>query len=161
LGEGTALALSSNNFYQMARMNIEKLLPEAYKAMYALSLVTAKSNLTHIQKQLIKVRASQINGCAFCIDMHTKEALNVGETQQRIFLLNAWKETSLFTEEEKAILAITEEVTLISQHGLTEATYNHALQYFSEETIAQIIMSVVVINSWNRISVSSHTEIPQ
>jgi alkylhydroperoxidase family enzyme len=93
--------------------------------------------------------------------MHTKEALNVGETQQRIFLLNAWKETSLFTEEEKAILAITEEVTLISQHGLTEATYNHALQYFSEETIAQIIMSVVVINSWNRISVSSHTEIPQ
>ena len=136
-------------------------MPEAYKAVYALSLITAKSNLTHIQKQLIKVRASQINGCAFCIDMHTKEALKIGETQQRIFLLNAWRETALFTDEEKALLAVTEEVTLISRQGLTETTYQHALQYFSEETIAQIIMSTVVINAWNRIAVSSHTQIPQ
>lgn len=144
----------------MERMNIGKLLPEVYKQMYTLSITSAKSNLTHIQRELIKIRASQINGCAFCIDMHTKDALKYGETQQRIFLLNAWRETSLFTEEEKAILAITEEVTLISQHGLTEATYNNAMKYFNEETIAQIIMSVVVINAWNRISVSSHTEIP-
>lgn len=144
----------------MERMNIGKLLPEVYKQMYTLSVISAKSNLTHIQRELIKIRASQINGCAFCIDMHTKDALKYGETQQRIFLLNAWRETSLFTEEEKAILAITEEVTLISQHGLTEATYNNAMKYFNEETIAQIIMSVVVINAWNRISVSSHTEIP-
>ncbi|WP_276134530.1 carboxymuconolactone decarboxylase family protein [Polluticoccus soli] len=145
----------------MERMNIGKLLPEVYKSMYALSIISAKSNLTNIQRELIKIRASQINGCAFCIDMHTKDALKYGETQQRIFLLNAWRETSLFTDEEKAILAITEEVTLISQHGLTEATYNNAMKYFSEETIAQIIMSVVVINAWNRISVSSHTEIPE
>ncbi len=144
-----------------ARINIEQLMPEAYKSVYALSLITAKSNLTHIQKQLIKVRASQINGCAFCIDMHTKEALKIGETQQRIFLLNAWRETALFTDEEKALMAVTEEVTLISRQGLTEATYQHALQYFSEEIIAQIIMSTVVINAWNRIAVSSHTQIPQ
>lgn len=142
-------------------MNISKLLPEVYKQMYTLSLASAKSNLSHIQRELIKIRASQINGCAFCIDMHTKDALKYGETQQRIFLLNAWRETSLFTEEEKAILAITEEVTLISQHGLTETTYNNALKYFNEETIAQIIMSVVVINAWNRISVASHTQIPE
>ena len=144
-----------------ARLNIEQLMPEAYKALYSLSLISAKIKLSLIQKQLIKVRASQINGCAFCIDMHTKEALHAGETQQRIFLLNAWRETNLFTNEEKAILMITEEVTLISQHGLTEATYQNALQYFDNETIAHIIMSVVVINSWNRIAVSSHTQIPQ
>lgn len=144
-----------------ARLNLEQLMPEAYKALYSLSIISAKTKLSLIQKQLIKVRASQINGCAFCIDMHTKEALHAGETQQRIFLLNAWRETSLFTEEEKAILAITEEVTLISQHGLTEATYQNALKYFDNETIAHIIMSVVVINSWNRIAVSSHTQIPQ
>ena len=144
-----------------ARLNLEQLMPEAYKALYSLSIISAKTKLSLIQKQLIKVRASQINGCAFCIDMHTKEALHAGETQQRIFLLNAWRETSLFTDEEKAILAITEEVTLISQHGLTEATYQNALKYFDNETISHIIMSVVVINSWNRIAVSSHTQIPQ
>jgi len=143
------------------RIDMDQLLPDAMKAMYVLSGSTVKSKLTHIQKHLIKVRASQINGCAFCIDMHTKEALKIGETQQRLFLLNAWRETSLFTEEEKALLAVTEEVTLISQVGLTEATYNSALKYFGEETLAQIIMSVVVINAWNRIAISSYKEIPQ
>jgi AhpD family alkylhydroperoxidase len=143
-----------------ARINIEQLLPDTWKTMYALAGSTLKFDLTGIQKQLIKIRASQINGCAFCIDMHTKEALKIGETQQRIFLLNAWRETTLFTAEEKAILAITEEVTLISQNGLSQATYEDSLQYFSKETIAQIIMSVVVINAWNRISVSSLTQIP-
>ncbi|RYZ51929.1 MAG: carboxymuconolactone decarboxylase family protein [Sphingobacteriales bacterium] len=143
------------------RMNIEALLPEAWKGMYTLSSSTLHSNLTPLQKELIKIRASQINGCAFCIDMHTRDAIKLGETAQRLFLLNAWRETSIFSEEEKAILAITEEVTLISQHGLTSGTYENALQYFSEETIAQIIMSTVVINAWNRISVSSLTQVPE
>ncbi len=143
------------------RINIDALLPDAMKSMYTLSVTAGKSNLTHIQKELIKIRASQINGCAFCIDMHTKDALKYGETQQRIFLLNAWRETDLFAEDEKALLAVTEEVTLVSQHGLTHATYNNALKYFSEETLAQIIMSIVVINAWNRIAVSSHKEIPR
>jgi AhpD family alkylhydroperoxidase len=142
------------------RLHIDQQLPESWKAMYTLSGTILKSNLTPIQKELIKIRASQINGCAFCIDMHTKDALKHGETTQRIFLLNAWKETNLFSEEEKALLAITEEVTLISQHGLTETTYQNALKYFNEETIAQIIMAVVVINAWNRISVSSLTQVP-
>lgn len=143
------------------RIKIDQLLPDVMKGMYTLAGAVGKSNLTHIQQELIKIRASQINGCAFCIDMHTKDALKYGETQQRIFLLNAWRETDLFSEDEKAILAITEEVTLISRHGLTHETYHNALKYFSEETIAQIIMSIVVINSWNRIAVSSHTEIPR
>jgi len=137
------------------RVNIEKTLPAAYKAMYGLSVSIAHSSLTPLQKELVKIRASQINGCAFCINMHTIDALKLGETQQRIFLLNAWRETSLFTEEEKAILAITEEVTLISKHGLTEQTYAQASTFFSPEQIADIIMAVVVINAWNRIAVST------
>src|SRR5687768_4026307 len=113
------------------RKNMEIAFPGAYKAMYAFSIATNQSSLTPIQKELIKIRASQINSCAFCIDMHTRDALKYGETQQRIFLLNAWRETDLFTNEEKAMLAITEEVTLISQKGLSEETYRHAGEFFS------------------------------
>lgn len=142
------------------RMNIEELMPDSYKALFNLSGTLTKSKLTLIQKQLIKIRASQINGCAFCIDMHTKEALKARETQQRIFLLNAWRETDLFTPEEKAILTITEEVTLIHQHGISDATYQQAQQFFDTETIAQIVMAVIVINAWNRLSVSSLTQVP-
>jgi AhpD family alkylhydroperoxidase len=139
------------------RVNIEKAQPEAYKAIYGLSVILSKSSsLSSIQKHLIKVRTSQVNSCAFCINMHTKEALRIGETQQRLFLLSAWKETDLFTAEEKAILALTEEVTLIHQNGVSENTYKQAEKFFSAETISEIIMSVVLMNAWNRIAVSTH-----
>lgn len=131
------------------------MLPEVNKAMISLALSINKSELTPIQKELVKIRASQINGCAFCLDMHTRDALKLGETAQRIFLLNAWEEAGLFTAEEKAILALTEEVTLISERGVTDKTYQQLQQFFSEEVIAQIIMSVVMINAWNRIAVST------
>src|SRR5690348_9212927 len=144
---------------EQQRVNIESTLPEAYKAMRSLSASLSKTGLTPVQKELIKIRASQINACAFCLDMHTKEALNVGETQQRIFLLNAWRETNLFTDEEKAILALTEEVTLISDQGVTEKTYKEAEKFFSAEVIAQIIMSIVLINGWNRTAVGTHLPI--
>ena len=137
------------------RVNIAAIFPEAYKGMYALVTALNKTALTPIQKELIKIRASQINHCAFCLNMHTKDALKYGETQQRIFLLDAWRETDLFTPEEKAMLALTEEVTLISQHGVSDAVYKEAQQYFSDEQIAHIIMAVVIINAWNRISVST------
>ena len=90
------------------RVNINEVEPQAYKAMYALEGYLATSKLSKTHKELVKIRASQVNGCAFCIDMHTKDALKNGETSQRIFLLNAWRETDLFTPEEKVILAITE-----------------------------------------------------
>jgi AhpD family alkylhydroperoxidase len=140
------------------RINIEKTLPEAYKVMLTLTAVLNKSTLTPIQKHLIKVRASQINKCAFCLNMHTKEALHIGETQQRLFLLNGWKDTAVFTEEEKALLALTEETTLIHYNGVSEETYDKAKQFFSNEAIADIIMSSVLINAWNRIGVS--TQLP-
>ena len=137
------------------RVNIQETEPAAYKAMYALEGYLAGSKLSKAHKDLLKIRASQINGCAFCIDMHTKEALKHGETNQRIFLLNAWRETELFSEEEKVLLAITEEVTLIHQHGLSEKTYRKAEQVFDRDYIAQIIMAVVTINAWNRIAIST------
>jgi AhpD family alkylhydroperoxidase len=140
------------------RVNLQQAQPEAYKAMLAFSAVLNKSTLSPIQKELIKIRASQINACAFCLDMHTKDALKYGETTQRIFLLNAWKETTLFTVEEKAILAITEEVTLIHQAGITDTTYREARQVLSDQTISDVIMAAVVINAWNRIAISSHAQ---
>lgn len=137
------------------RLNINETEPQAYKAMYGLEgyLKTTQLNKTHLE--LVKIRASQINGCAFCIDMHTKDALKNGETTQRIFLLNAWRETELFTEEEKAVLAITEEVTLIHNHGLSDETYKKAEQLFNRNYIAQLIVAVATINAWNRIAIST------
>ncbi|MGX1640824.1 carboxymuconolactone decarboxylase family protein [Sphingobacterium sp. NPDC055431] len=137
------------------RIDIQQLEPDAFKAMFALENYLHNSGLSRTQFYLIKIRASQINGCAFCINMHTTDALKQGETAQRIFLLNAWKETGLFTEEEKIILAITEEVTLISQNGLSDETYRKAEQLFDGNQIAQIIMAVVTINAWNRIVIST------
>ncbi len=134
---------------------------QAAKAMYGLEGYLASTQLPKAHKELIKIRASQINGCAFCLDMHTKDALRNGESSQRIFLLNAWRETNLFSPEEKVLLAITEEVTLIHQHGLSEETYSRARAIFDEGYIAQVIMAVVIINAWNRIAVSTRLEIPQ
>ncbi|MCS3529809.1 carboxymuconolactone decarboxylase family protein [Chryseobacterium sp. JUb7] len=132
----------------------------AYKAMLGLEGYLQTISLNHIQKELIKIRASQINGCAFCLDMHTKDALKYGETPQRIFLLNAWREAKeLFTKEEQVLLEMTEEITLISQKGLTEETYYKAKQLFDEATIAQIIMAIITINAWNRIGISTHLPI--
>ncbi|GGH56956.1 AhpD family alkylhydroperoxidase [Filimonas zeae] len=143
------------------RVNILEAQPQATKAMYGLESYLATTQVSKSHKELIKIRVSQINGCAYCIDMHTKDALKNGETPQRIFLLNAWRETKLFTAEEKALLAVAEEVTLIHQHGLTDATYANAKQYFNEDYIAQVIMAAVTINAWNRIAISSQFPVAQ
>lgn len=145
-------------------MNMENRLDlqaEAYKAMYALETYLQHTQLSKSHKELIKIRASQINGCAYCINMHTKDALLQGETTQRIFLLNAWKETHLFTAEEKAILAMTEEITLIHQKGLSDQTYELAQKYFDQEYISQLIMAIVTINAWNRIAISTNKAIEE
>lgn len=140
------------------RVNIQETEPQAYKAMYALEGYLATSQLSKTHKELIKIRASQINGCAFCIDMHTKDALKHRETTQRIFLLSAWRETDLFTEEEKAVLAITEEVTLIHNEGLSDKTYQQAEAVLDKNYIAQTIVAVATINAWNRIAISTQMQ---
>jgi AhpD family alkylhydroperoxidase len=140
------------------RVNIEETEPGAFKAMYALVGYLGTTGISKTQHELIKIRASQINGCAYCLDMHTKDALKNGETTQRIVLLNAWRETSLFTAEEKVLLSMTEEITLIHAKGLSDETYKKAEQFFDKKTIAQIIMAIVTINAWNRIAISTQLE---
>ncbi len=142
----------------MKRIDIKELEPDSYKAMLGLEKYIRNSQIDPKLCELIKIRASQINGCAYCIDMHTQEALKIGETQRRIFALSAWKESPLFTEEERAVLQLTEEVTLISKDGVSDETYNNALKYFNENLLAQIIMQIIIINSWNRIAVATQTD---
>jgi AhpD family alkylhydroperoxidase len=138
------------------RVNINTAQPQAYKAMYALETYLATTGISKTDRELIKIRASQLNKCAFCIDMHTREAMELGETAQRIFLLDAWRETNLFTNAEKVVLEMTEEITLVHQQGLSDATYSKAEALFSSEQISQIIMAIVTINAWNRIAVSTN-----
>lgn len=140
------------------RLNVQEIQPEGYKAMLGLEKYLASTELPENYKELIRIRASQINGCAYCIDMHTTDALKGGETPRRIFLLNAWRETDLFNEEEKIILAMTEEVTLISQHGLSKDTYDKAEKTFGATYTAQLLLMIVTINAWNRIAIS--TQLP-
>jgi AhpD family alkylhydroperoxidase len=142
----------------MERINIGTVEPAAYQAMYALEKYLQSSGLEPLHKELIKIRASQINGCAFCINMHTKDARKLGETEQRIYLLNAWREVdNLYDEKERAILALTEEVTLISK-GVSDETYQKAANLFDEHYLAQIIIAITTINAWNRISISTRTQ---
>jgi AhpD family alkylhydroperoxidase len=138
------------------RLNLQQLEPEAYKIMLQFERYLAGTQIKPLHKELLKIRASQINGCAFCLNMHTKDAIKLGENPQRIFVLDAWRDTVFFSEEEQAILALTEEVTLIPSH-VSDETYNRALKALGEKTLAQVIMAIVVINSWNRISIATKT----
>jgi AhpD family alkylhydroperoxidase len=136
------------------RIVIPKLEPEAYKVMLGFDHYINNTGLSKTHKELIKIRASQINGCSYCIDMHTKDARKAGETEQRIYALNAWRETPFFTEEERVILALTEEVTLIQNH-VSEKTYEAAAAILDENYLAQVIMAIISINAWNRIGIAT------
>jgi AhpD family alkylhydroperoxidase len=137
------------------RIRIDKVEPAGYNAILGLEKFIESTSLTRTHKELIKIRASQINGCAFCIDMHAKEARKAGETEQRIYALNAWRDTPFFTDEERAILALTEEVTLISHH-VSDATYEAAAKVLDEKYLAQVILAIITINAWNRIGISTN-----
>lgn len=136
------------------RMNIAAIEPEGYNAILALEKYIATTQLTKTHKELIKIRASQINGCAFCLDMHSKDARKHGETEQRIYTLSAWRDTPFFTEDEQAVLALTEEVTLISNH-VSDKTYDGAVKVLGEKYVAQVIMMIITINCWNRIAITT------
>ena len=141
------------------RIVIPTVAPEAYQALMNLEGYIAKTSLTATHKELIKIRASQINGCAFCINMHTADARKYGETEQRIYLLNAWREVvNLYTEEERVILALTEEMTLIANGGVSDATYNAAKALFDDNHLAQIMVAIMMINAWNRMAISTHMQ---
>lgn len=135
---------------------MQEVLPEAFKTILAMDKYTTTTNVSPLHREMIKVRASQLNGCAYCLDKHAADARKLGETTERQLLLSAWRESPQFTEEERIILAMTDEVTFISQQGLTEETYNKALACFGLETTAQLLMHIICINAWNRIGISTH-----
>lgn len=137
------------------RINIQELEPKAYEPMFGLEKYLSVIELDSQLKELIKIRASQINGCAFCIQMHAEQARKGGETEQRIYAISAWWESPLFTEKERAVLALTDEVTLISEQGLSDETYETALDLLGEQQLAQCIMQIITINAWNRIALST------
>ena len=139
------------------RIKINQAEPSAIKAMMALEHYIESTPLTTKHKDLIKIRASQINGCAYCLDMHTSDARKAGETERRIYNIATWRETPFFDEQERAVLALTEEVTLISNH-VTDETYNKAAALFDESYLAQLLMAIITINAWNRIGISTEME---
>ena len=139
------------------RFIMGKVLPDAYKALLGLDSFTRSSGIPPLQREMIKIRASQINGCAYCVNLHTKEARKLGETEQRIYLMSVWREApNIFNEEEQLLLEMTEEITLIHQHGFSDRLYDKAISLWGEERTAQVMMAIININSWNRIGVGTN-----
>lgn len=136
------------------RLNAFKVAPEIMKALMALEQAVQASGLERSLIELVKTRASQINGCAYCIHMHTKDARAQGETEERLYLLDAWEESPLYTERERAALAWTEAVTLVSQTHAPDDVYAQLGASFSESEIVKLTMLVATINAWNRIAIS-------
>ena len=136
------------------RMNYFQAAPDTIKALTALETQIQSSGLEQSLIELVKTRASQINGCAFCINMHTQDARKRGETEQRLYLLDAWREAPLYTDRERAALAWTEAVTLISETHAPEDVYNEVRAHFSEAETVNLTMLIATINSWNRLAIA-------
>ena len=137
-----------------ARLNWTQAAPDAYKAMSALSNFSGNTGLEKSLLELVKIRASQINGCAFCLAMHTRDARAQGESEERIYLLDAWRESPGFSERERAALAWTEAMTRLGPEGVPDEVFETARAQFSEAELANLSIAVVVINSWNRLQIA-------
>jgi len=139
------------------RINYNQVARGAMKAMRALETYVSQSGLEPALLDLVKLRASQINGCAYCIDMHTKDARGRGETEQRLYALSAWEETPFYTERERAALAWTAAVTEIARSGVSDDVYAAARQHFAEQELVDLTVAIVAINGWNRLAISFRT----
>src|SRR6202046_5672895 len=136
------------------RVNGLKASPKAYQAMAALGHFVDSCGLERPLLELVKMRASQINGCAYCLDMHSKDARALGETEQRLYLLNAWRETPFYTERERAALEWTEAVTLVTEGHVPDEVYERTAKQFGLEELANLTLAITAINSWNRLSIA-------
>jgi len=139
------------------RFDYRRFSPEPLQAMMALEKYIASCGLDHKFVHLLKLRASQINGCAFCIDMHSIDARAEGETEQRLYALDAWRETPFFTDRERAALAWIEAITLVSQTHVPDAVYEEVKKHSSEKEIFDLTFVATTINAWNRIAISART----
>lgn len=134
------------------RLNVKQVAPGAYAAMAGLQAYVNASGLEYSLLELVKMRASQMNGCAFCIDMHATDAVKAGESHARLHLLNAWRETDLFTARERAALAWTEALTAISETHAPDENFEEARRHFADKELVDLTLAVVAINGWNRIA---------
>ncbi len=136
------------------RMNFQQAAPETVKALITLEMQIQSSGLEQSLIELVKTRASQINGCAFCINMHAQDARKHGETEQRLYLLDAWREAPAYTDRERAALAWTEAVTLISETRAPDEAYNEVRAHFSDAETVNLTMLIATINAWNRLAIA-------
>lgn len=140
------------------RIDYSKVAPGALRAMFGLETFVRGSGLEESLLNLIRMRASQINGCAFCLDMHSKDARAAGETEQRLYLLNAWREAPFYTDRERAALAWTEALTLVAEDHVPDEVFNEVRPHFSDEELASLSLAIVSINGWNRLNIAFKTE---
>ena len=141
------------------RLDYKTASPEAFKAMLAMETQVHRSGLDESLLELVKTRASQINGCAWCLDMHTKDARARGEIEQRLYLIPAWREAPCYTDRERAALAWTEAVTQIAAEGMPDAVYDEARHHFDEKALVDLTLAIIAINGWNRLNVAFRTRV--
>jgi AhpD family alkylhydroperoxidase len=138
-----------------ARLEAQKVSPAAYQAMLGLEMFVRKqTKLEPALLHLVKMRASQINGCAYCLDLHSKDARAEGETEQRLYALSAWEETPFFTDRERVALALTEAITLVREVHVPDAVYEKAKESFSDEELVNLTLAIITINGWNRLAIT-------
>lgn len=141
-----------------SRLNYVQASPKGFDAMRALQEHVENSGLEHSLLELVKMRASQINGCAYCLDMHSKDARAAGETEQRLYLLNAWRESPFYTPRERAALAWTEALTQIAARDVPDALYDEARSQFSDSELVDLSFAIIAINGWNRLAIPFRSE---
>ena len=140
------------------RLDYGKTLPEGMRAVNALDRYSANCGLEKSLLELIKLRASQINGCAYCVDMHSKDARTKGESEQRLYSLSVWREAPYYTDRERAALALTEAVTLIATQRVSDEVYAEASRHFSDEELVKLLIGISIINVWNRFAITFRDE---
>lgn len=141
------------------RLNLTEVVPEAYKAVYALER-HVRSKIDRDLLELVKLRASMINGCAFCVDMHSTAALKNGEDARRLFAVSVWRESPFFSPDERAALALTDAVTRLGEEGVTDEVWDNAVAAFGSSTAAELVVAIATINVWNRLSVTNRSNQP-
>jgi len=140
-----------------SRLNYGAVAPQGIHGMRGLEEYVRRCGLEPKLLELVRLRASQINGCAYCIDMHTKDARLEAESEQRLYALSAWHETPFYSDRERAALAWTEAVTRIGEHGVLDELYEEARRYFTEKELVDLTLAVITINGWNRLAISFRT----
>ena len=142
-----------------SRVDYRKAAPDAFKAMLALEAGVHRTGLEPSLIELVKMRVSQINGCAYCLDMHSKDARAAGETEQRLYLLSAWREAPFYTDRERTALSWAEAVTLVATNDLSDALYDEVRTQFDEKGMVELTLAIIAINGWNRLAIGFRAEV--